>query len=39
MMEEEVWVQQPEGFKVSGKEHLPLCLQKALYGMKQGRHK
>jgi hypothetical protein len=37
-MKEEVWVQQPEGFEVPGKEHLPLRLQKALYGTKQGGH-
>jgi hypothetical protein len=37
-MNEEVWVQQPEGFEVPGKEHLPLRLQKALYGTKQGGH-
>jgi hypothetical protein len=35
-MKQEVWVQQPEGFKVPGKEHLALHLQKALYGTKQG---
>ena len=32
MMREEVWVQQPEGFEVPGKENLALLLQKALYG-------
>jgi hypothetical protein len=37
-MKEEVWVRQPEGFEVPGKEHLPLRLQKALYGTKQGGH-
>jgi hypothetical protein len=36
MMQEEVWVQQPEGFEVPGKEHLALPLLKVLYGMKQG---
>jgi hypothetical protein len=38
VIQEEVWVQQPEGFEVPGKEHLPLRLQKALYGTKQGGH-
>jgi hypothetical protein len=38
MMKEEVWVQQPEGFEMPGKEHLPLHLQKVLYGTKQGGH-
>jgi hypothetical protein len=37
-MEEEVWVQQPKGFKEPGKEHLVLHLLKALYGTKQGSH-
>ena len=36
VIQEEVWVDQPEGFEVPGKENLPLCLKKVLYGMKQG---
>jgi hypothetical protein len=35
-MKEEVWVEQPEGFEIPGKEHLALPLQRALYGTKQG---
>jgi hypothetical protein len=38
-MKEEVWVQQPEGFEVPRKEHLPMRLQKALYGIKLGGYK
>jgi hypothetical protein len=38
VMDEEVWVQQPKGFEVPGKEHMALRLQKALYRMKQGGH-
>jgi len=34
-LEEEVYVSQPEGFVVKGKEHCVLRLSKALYGLKQ----
>ena len=30
IIQEEVWVDQPEGFEMPGKENLPLCLKKAL---------
>src|SRR3979490_164379 len=30
MMQEEVWVRQPEGFEIPGKEYLPMQLLKAL---------
>ena len=36
VIQEEIWIQQPEGFEVPGKEHLSLKLQKALYGTKEG---
>ena len=36
VIQEEVWVDQPEGFEVPGKENLPLRLKKTLYGTKQG---
>jgi Reverse transcriptase (RNA-dependent DNA polymerase) len=36
VIQEQVWVEQPEGFKVPGKEHMALKLKKVLYGMKQG---
>jgi Reverse transcriptase (RNA-dependent DNA polymerase) len=36
IIQEQVWVEQPKGFKVPGKEHLSLRLKKALYGTKQG---
>jgi hypothetical protein len=35
-LEEEVYVEQPQGFKVKGEEHKVLKLNKALYGLKQG---
>jgi hypothetical protein len=38
-MKEEVWVWQLEGFEVPGKEHLPMQLQKALYGKKHRGYK
>jgi hypothetical protein len=34
-LKEEVFVQQPPGFVVAGKEHQVLCLCKALYGLRQ----
>ena len=34
-IEEELYVKQPEGFVVLGKEHWVLKLRKALYGLKQ----
>ena len=36
IIQEDIWIQQLEGFEVPGKEHLALKLQKALYGTKQG---
>ena len=35
-IQEEVWVEQPNRFKLPGKEDLPMRLKKALYGAKQG---
>jgi hypothetical protein len=34
-LEEEVYVSQPEGYKVKGREHEVFKLSKALYGLKQ----
>jgi hypothetical protein len=34
-LEEEIYMQQPEGFKVKGKEHMVIRLNHALYGLKQ----
>jgi len=35
-LEEEIYMEQPAGFTLKGKEHLVLRLRKALYGLKQG---
>ena len=34
-LEEEIYMQQPEGFVERGKEHLAFRLKKSLYGLKQ----
>jgi len=34
-LEEEIYMEQPEGFEVVGKENLVCRLQKSLYGLKQ----
>ena len=34
-VEEEIYIEQPEGFKVGGKENFVWKLKKSLYGLKQ----
>ena len=34
-LDKEIYMEQPEGFKVKGQEHKVLCMHKALYGLKQ----
>ena len=34
-LDEEIYMHQPEGFKVKGQENKVLCLHRALYGLKQ----
>ena len=33
-LDEEIYMEQPEGFEVKGKEKLVCCLKKSLYGLK-----
>jgi len=35
MLDEELYMEQPQGFKVLGNKHKVLCLKKAIYGLKQ----
>ena len=34
-LDKEIYMEQPEGFKIKGQEHKVLCLRYALYGLKQ----
>ena len=34
-LDEEIYMDQPEGFKLKGQEHMVLRLRRALYGLKQ----
>jgi Reverse transcriptase (RNA-dependent DNA polymerase) len=34
-LDKEIYMRQPEGFKVRGQENKVICLQRALYGLKQ----
>jgi len=34
-LDEEIYIEQPEGFKIKGLEHKVLCLHRAIYGLKQ----
>ena len=34
-LEEELYMEQPKGFKVKGQEHKVMCLKHAIYGLKQ----
>ena len=34
-LEENVYMTQPKGFVVEGKEHMGCCLKKSIYGLKQ----
>jgi len=38
MLDEELYMEQPQGFKVLGNKHKVLCLKKAIYGLKQAAH-
>ena len=37
-LEEEIYMDQPEGYKVSGKENYVYKLKRSLYGLKQSSH-
>ena len=34
-LDEELYMEQPEGFKLKGQEHKVMCLKHAIYGLKQ----